>query len=400
MTSKSCAASRNIAAGAICWGALAAMVHAANGPAAEDAPPKVPAVQAETLGLPTMTAEAPAAGRRVRQTPPEYAGTDVHHSLYLPPDWRPDGKASGKRWPVIVEYTGNHAPGLGSTGEVAGAALGFGLCGGQGYIWVVMPYIARDHRHNQPTWWGDEESTVQYCKTNLPRICEAYGGDRRAVVLCGFSRGAIGVNYIGLHDDQIAALWAGFVTHDHYDGVLEWKGQSWGSPLATYQAEARKRLKRLQGRPVLVCQNGADGTQATRRFIGAQLDEARFTFLDVPVLSHDPQPVVHQRPYRPLAAPRQPLPASSLAVDGRDRVRCSACRRPLIGRFKAHLSPYRPAVKDLRDSPRYLLPGRRWAFIIKMVPPALVSGGKTRPTIAARASCSPPGLPPRGKHGP
>jgi hypothetical protein len=282
MTGKSCAASRKIAGGVICCGALAAMVYAANGLAAEDAT-KAPAVEADILCLPTMTAEAPAAGRRVRQTPPEYAGTDVHHSLYLPPDWRSDWKVSGKRWPVIVEYTGNHAPGLGSTGEVAGAALGFGLCGGQGYIWVVMPYIARDHRHNQPTWWGDEESTVQYCKTNLPRICEAYGGDRRAVVLCGFSRGAIGVNYIGLHDDQIAALWAGFVTHDHYDGVLEWKGQPWGSPLATYQAEARKRLKRLQGRPVLVCQNGADGTQATRRFIGAQLNEARFTFLDVPV---------------------------------------------------------------------------------------------------------------------
>jgi len=133
MTGKSCAASRKIAGGVICCGALAAMVYAANGLAAEDAT-KAPAVEADILCLPTMTAEAPAAGRRVRQTPPEYAGTDVHHSLYLPPDWRSDWKVSGKRWPVIVEYTGNHAPGLGSTGEVAGAALGFGLCGGQGYI--------------------------------------------------------------------------------------------------------------------------------------------------------------------------------------------------------------------------------------------------------------------------
>jgi hypothetical protein len=184
---------------------------------------------------------------------------------------------------MIVEYTGNYAPNLGSTGEVANAALGFGLCGGRGYIWVVMPYVAQDQRHNERTWWGDAESTVQYCKTNLPRIGDAYGGDRQAVVLCGFSRGAIGVNYIGLHDDQIAALWAGFVTHDHYDGVLEWKGQPWGSPLTTYQTEARKRLKRLQGRPVLVCQNGPDGTQPTRRFIDGQIHEARFTFLDVPV---------------------------------------------------------------------------------------------------------------------
>lgn len=245
--------------------------------------PTMPAGEPETLDVPAMVDAAPAAGRRVRQTPPEYAGSDVHHSLYLPPDWSADWNTAGKRWPVIVEYTGNYAPTLGSTGEVAGAGLGFGLCGGKGYIWVVMPYVARDHRQNERTWWGDEETTVAYCKTNLPRICETYGGDRRAVIVCGFSRGAIGVNYIGLHDDQIAAFWAGMVSHDHYDGVREWKGQSWGSPLEKYQAEARKRLSRLHGRPVLVCQNGRDGTRPTQEFIGPQLDQGRFTFLDVPV---------------------------------------------------------------------------------------------------------------------
>ena len=38
------------------------------------------------LQTPTMTDGLPAAGHRVRITPPEYAGTDVHHSLYLPTD--------------------------------------------------------------------------------------------------------------------------------------------------------------------------------------------------------------------------------------------------------------------------------------------------------------------------
>ena len=146
-----------------------------------------------------------------------------------------------------------------------------------------MPYVAQDHHHNERTWWGDAEATVQYCQTNLPRICEAYGGDRRAVVLCGFSRGAIGVNYIGLHDDQIARA-LGRLRHARpLRRSCEWKGQPWGSPLAAYQAEARTRLKRLQGRRVLVCQNVARGTQPTRAFIGDQINEARFTFLDVPV---------------------------------------------------------------------------------------------------------------------
>lgn len=259
--------------------ALLSSMHAV----AADPSPKPQIDPAEVLTVPTMTTEPAAAGRRVRQTAVEYTGTDVHHSLYLPPDWRDDWKAANKRWPVIVEYTGNWAPTLGSTGEVANAGLGFGLCGGMGYLWIVMPYVAQDHRHNERTWWGDAAATVAYCKTNLPRLCETYGGDPRAVILCGFSRGAIGVNYIGLHDDQIAGLWAGFVSHDHYDGVLEWKGQPWGSPLATYQADARTRLARLHGRRVLVCQNGAGGTEPTRKFIGEQIREAQFTFLDVQV---------------------------------------------------------------------------------------------------------------------
>lgn len=284
MAGKTGTASATIASNTIRLFAMLAMICVfANGLAADSQSSQADQVQAEVLRVPTMTTEASAAGRRVRQTSHEYADTEVHHSLYLPPDWRSDWKASGRRWPVIVEYTGNYAPTLGSTGEVGNAGLGFGLCSGQGYIWIVMPYVAQDHRHNERTWWGDEEATVQYCTTNLPRLCEAYGGDRRAVVLCGFSRGAIGVNYIGLHDDQIAQLWAGFVTHDHYDGALEWKGQVWGSPLAKYQAEARQRLQRLQGRRVLVCQNGQNGTLATRQFIGDQINVARFTFLDVKV---------------------------------------------------------------------------------------------------------------------
>ena len=132
MASKSCGATRHIAASVIRWGVLLALVHATHGLAVCGESPQAAADQAEVLCVPAMTVAPATAGRRVRQTPPEYVGTEVHHSLYLPPDWRPDWQAAGQRWPVIVEYTGNFAPNLGSTGEVANAALGFGLCGGQG----------------------------------------------------------------------------------------------------------------------------------------------------------------------------------------------------------------------------------------------------------------------------
>ena len=54
------------------------------------------------LTVPKMVKEKPAAGKRVAQTHPDYAKTDVYHSIYLPTDWEP-----GKQYPIIFEYAGN-----------------------------------------------------------------------------------------------------------------------------------------------------------------------------------------------------------------------------------------------------------------------------------------------------
>ncbi len=233
---------------------------------------------AADLPLPPLANGQPAAGKRVAVTAPEYVGTQVHHLLALPDDWSPQARAQGKRWPVIVEYTGNRHPTSGSTGEVEGAALGHGLGRGQA-IWVVLPYVAADRRRNEVTWWGDVDATVAYAKQEVPRICAEYGGDPRQVLLCGFSRGAIAVSFLGLHDDEIARLWCGFWAHDHFDGARAWAGQTWGSPLDRYQAEATVRLRRLHGRPLLVTQ-GIAGT-GTREFLAARLSPAGWTCRDI-----------------------------------------------------------------------------------------------------------------------
>jgi hypothetical protein len=232
------------------------------------------------LALPPLTEQGPQPGKRAAITTIEYAGTKVRHLIALPDDWTPDWKARGKSWPVIAEYTGNYFPTSGSTGEVEGAALGFGVARGKA-IWVVLPYVAKDHQKNERTWWGDIDATVGYAKTNIPRICAEFGGDPQKVVLCGFSRGAIGVSFLGLHDDEVAKLWCGLWAHDHFDGMLEWKGHAWGSPLARYREEATVRLRRLNGRPLLVCQAGAE----TRRFIDA-LAPSGVTYLTVDMRTH------------------------------------------------------------------------------------------------------------------
>ena len=237
------------------------------------------ALGADELALPPLTDQAPQPGRRASVTTPEYAGTKVHHLIALPDDWTPDWQARGKRWPVIAEYTGNYFPASGSTGEIEGAALGYGVARGKA-IWIVLPYVAKDHRKNEITWWGDIDATVGYAKTNLPRICAEFGGDPKKVVLCGFSRGAIGVSFLGLHDEEVAKLWCGLWAHDHFDGEKEWKGSDWGAPLAKYRSEATVRLKRLAGRPLLV--SGA--REETRKFLGPIVTEG-VTFMTIDMLA-------------------------------------------------------------------------------------------------------------------
>jgi hypothetical protein len=217
------------------------------------------------LVTPEMSEQEPAAGRRVRQVAPEYVGTGVYHALYLPINW-----VAGEKYSVIVEYTGNKFPACGSTGEVKDANLGYGLTGGKDFIWVSMPYIEKGGKENAVTWWGDKQATVDYCKKNLPRICEQFGGDPKSIFICGFSRGAIGASYIGLADDEIAAFWKGMITHDHFDGDRKWNYPDCD------RMSALTRLARLKGRPVLACGEGIE-------FLHDHPDLVKVTFLLPPI---------------------------------------------------------------------------------------------------------------------
>jgi len=241
------------------------------------------------LVTPPIALGDPAPGKRVRQVLAEYAGTDVHHALYLPTDWQPGG-----RYPVIVEYAGNgpyqNKYGDTCTGKVEDCNLGYGLCGGQGFVWACLPYVSKDHRQNQLQWWGGTEATVGYCKETVRLVCREYGGDPAKVVLCGFSRGAIACNYLGLHDDEIAGLWCAFIAHSHYDGV-----RTWGAP-ADDRASALERLHRLKGRPQWLSQEGS--VAQTEAYLKSTGVEAPFAFVPLPYRNHTDSWVLRDIPER------------------------------------------------------------------------------------------------------
>jgi hypothetical protein len=240
------------------------------------------------LFIPPLESGDPGPGKRVRQTLPGWEPNDVYHTLYLPTDYD-----ETKHYPVVVEYAGNgnYENSLGdvSTGFPEGSKLGYGISQGRDAIWVCLPYLNGDGTKIATRWWGDPpefnvQPTLDYCKRAVPWICETYGGDPNQVILAGFSRGAIACNFIGLHDDQIARLWCGFVVYSHYDGVKRW-------PYPDSDNEsAITRLKRLGNRPQFICheQTGAmRGLEATRQWLMTTGVQGNFTFRETGFRNHN-----------------------------------------------------------------------------------------------------------------
>ncbi len=204
-------------------------------PIRQDAHPDVLTITAD-LQHETVAAGDPRPGVVALARLPAYVGTEVGHTVYLPPTW-----VSGRTYPVVVEYLGN-------TAKVRDLrSIGYPLCVGQEMIWVVLPFIAEDHRVDTPQWWGDVAATVAYAKEAVPAICARWGGDPARVALVGSSRGGIACNYVGLHDDALAGLWRAMIVISHYDdGHIPW-GMTRGEQLA-----APERIRRLGRTPQLI----------------------------------------------------------------------------------------------------------------------------------------------------
>lgn len=247
---------------------------------------------APDLIVPETRSAAPAPGVRCFQTASGWEGTAVRHTLHLPADWQ-----AGGSYPMLVEYAGNggyrNAYGDVSDGSVEGCRLGFGIGAGRGFLWLCLPFVERHEGalRNASKWWGDVEQTKRYCLDAVRETAARYGGDLKKVIFCGFSRGSIAANYIGLHDDAIAPLWRAFVCHSHYDGVIE----RWPYPGAD-RASARVRLRRLGDRPQFISQEGSTAT--TVRWLGESGVQGRWRFVDIPFRNHSPDWVLRDLPER------------------------------------------------------------------------------------------------------
>jgi hypothetical protein len=284
------------------WALLAATAPLL--PSCVSTPENTPDIRSVTpdLSIPRLENREPAAGRRVRQSHPDYAASSVYHTLFLPANWQP-----GRRYPVIVEYTGNggfrNQYGDVCSGRVEDSKLGYGITGGTDYIWLCLPYLNGSGTSNVLKWWGDKPAhrpnqTIAYAKKTVPWVCRQYGGHPGKVVLAGFSRGSIACNYIGLHDDEIARLWCAFIPYSVYDGVRS----QWPYPGAD-RTSALARLHRLHGRPQFICDEVSDPNSplrldTTRDYLKTAGIPGHYTFSSTGFRNHNDAWVLRPSPAR------------------------------------------------------------------------------------------------------
>ncbi len=221
---------------------------------------------------PPLTDGEPAPGAFVRVVAPGYESTGVYHGVYLPPDWTP-----GRRYPVIVESPCNTYGTF--TGKVEDTRLGYHIAGCRNYVWIVLPYIK--NQANLDYGWGELDTNLDYWQTNIPRTLAAVGGDPGAVIVGGFSRGAIGASYVGLANDTLADAWLGFLLHSHADVVSNLTPDG-GAGSAT-------RMGRIAGRASLLSWGGdGDGGMANSVKGAALLTSFGYpvSTLEVPNVGH------------------------------------------------------------------------------------------------------------------
>jgi hypothetical protein len=221
-------------------------------------------------------------------------------TLYLPTNWSKD-----RKWPVLVELTGNggYRNDLGDTcsGSATEAQLAYGLSGGYDAICLSVPFLNNSGDNQVGLWWGDPPTydpaeTVRIINREVAEACEKYHGDPDRVILVGFSRGSIAVNAIGLSTAHAARLWKASVCFSHYDGVRQW-------PFADSDAaSALVRLQRLGNRPQFIISesaaNGPSQIVETRAFLEKTGVKGNWTFAETGFINHDDRWALRPSPAR------------------------------------------------------------------------------------------------------
>lgn len=263
------------------------------------------------LYTPPMSTSAPGPGRRVAATTPGWP-VNAYHAVYLPYEW--SNASTAPLLPLIVELAGNGpwaSPyGDESLGRPEGSTLGFGVTAGAGAVWVSVPMLAAGGDYVETWWWGcpavppftgappvtsgagaghcgsacNTTASVRFLADTVRYATRAYRADPARVVIAGFSRGAVGVNYLGLADDDVASLWTASIAYAHYDGQPMDAHNPYpdAGPPASYD-----RLRRLGRRPQYIVAELNGSIVETAPYINASGVAVNATFAETGFCNHN-----------------------------------------------------------------------------------------------------------------
>jgi hypothetical protein len=284
----------------ICAGVVIGSFAVLMSVAAADEYPDVRTVK-QDLEVPPVQPGPPRSGTRVLYSGrgEKASSEQPQATLMLPENW-----TDREKWAVFVELPGNGGyrdpRGDECTGQPEDCCLGYGLTAGRDWIWLCLPFLNHDGSRLAKTWWGDAgdynaAATMEFWERLVDDVCEDYGGDRRCLVLSGFSRGAIAVNALGLRSAEFSGRWKAFLPNSHYDGVRRW-------PFPESDREAAlERLQRLSNRPQLITGEG-DQVEETRRYLqGTRIDLTNIEFLSTGFMNHTDRWVLRPSPARDIA---------------------------------------------------------------------------------------------------
>jgi predicted esterase len=176
------------------------------------------------LTAPILEEAPPAPGKRV-----EVVIGDVYCCLYLPLNYVP-----GNYYSLLFDTPGNAYAGY--SGLPDDIILGYGLSGGNDFIWVQAPFVNTDKDTVLTAWWGDGTQgsdptcTIEVWQDILTEMKANY--NIKNVIFSGFSRGAIAAANVGCYNDAIAAEWDAYIPNSYYDT----------SPVRTARVNGKKTL--------------------------------------------------------------------------------------------------------------------------------------------------------------
>jgi hypothetical protein len=146
--------------------------------------------------------------------------------------------------------------------------MGYGISSGKGVIWVSLPFVDRKTGGIAENAFGSRAGTdtIAHAQATMDDICANWGGDHDQLFICGFSRGSIACGYIGLANDEIAALWKGIIGCQHYDGS-RWNQSNIAGAVA--------RAPRFRGRAIFQVDNSEERYSSVQE---ATLPEVEWTW--------------------------------------------------------------------------------------------------------------------------